>query len=131
MVLRRQEQSLSHCQALRGDGSGELDSNFYQMLKLKWEENPKVNNWLKKKTNKYTSHDIQNEILKVMAMRVLRNIGNSVQSSPFITILIDETTDTSNREQVTLVFRSVSDKLDVAEDFFGLYTVPSIHSTML
>ncbi len=90
-----------------------------------------MNNWLKKKTNKYTSHDIQNEILKVMAMRVLRNIGNSVQSSPFITILIDETTDTSNREQVTLVFRSVSDKLDVAEDFFGLYTVPSIHSTML
>ncbi len=35
MVLRRHEQSLSHCQTLRGDGSGELDSNFYQMLKLK------------------------------------------------------------------------------------------------
>ncbi len=51
-----------------------------------------MNNWLNKKTNKYTSHDIQNEILKVMAMRVLRNIGNSLQSSPFITIMIDETT---------------------------------------
>ncbi len=116
---------------LRGDGSEELDSNFYQMLKLKSEEDPRVNDWLKKKTNKYTSHDIQNEILKVVAMRVLRNIGNSLQSPPFITIMMDETTDASNREQVTLVFRSVSDKLDVNEDFLGLYTVPSIHSRIL
>ena len=73
--------------ALREDGSGELDSNFYQMLKLKSEEDPKVNDWLKKKTNKYTSHDIQNEILKVMAMRVLRNIAYSLLSSSFITII--------------------------------------------
>ncbi len=94
---------------LRGDGSEELDSNFYQKLKLKSEEDPRVNDWLKKKTNKYTSHDIQNEILKVMAMHVLRNIGNSLQSPPFITIMMDETTDASNREQVTLVFRSVRD----------------------
>ncbi len=106
---------------LRGDGSDELDSNFYQMLKLKSEEDPRVNDWLKNKKNKYTSGDIQNAILKVMAMRVLRNIGNSLQSPPFITIMMDETTDASNREQVTLVFRSVSDTLDVNEDFLGLY----------
>ncbi len=61
-----------------------------------------MNNWLKKKTNKYTSHDIQNEILKVMAMCVLWNIANSLQLSP--SIMIDETTDVSNCEQVTLVF---------------------------
>ncbi len=31
---------------LRGDGSGELNCNFYQMLKLKSEADPKVNDWL-------------------------------------------------------------------------------------
>ena len=59
--------------ALRGDGNEELDGNFYQMLKLKAEEDPRVYDWLKKKTNKYTSHDIQNEILKVMAVCVEGN----------------------------------------------------------
>ena len=45
--------------------------------------------------------------------------------------MMDETTDVPNREQVTLVFRSVSGNFDVYEDFLSLYTVPSIHSMTL
>ena len=85
--------------ALRGDGNDE-DSNFVQLLRLKGEDDPDLLEWLKRKTNKYTSHEIQNNIIKVMASHVLRNITSSLQKSPFLTLMMDETTDISNKEQV-------------------------------
>ena len=54
--------------ALRSDG-GEQDGNFMQILKLKGEDDQAVISWLQKKINKYTSHEIQNDILKVMSPR--------------------------------------------------------------
>ena len=40
--------------------------------------------------------------------------------------MIDETTDISNREQVTIVIRRVDEDLEVYEEFIGLYQVDSI-----
>ncbi len=68
--------------------------------------------------NKYTSHEIQNSILKVMATYILRDIYESIKLSPFITVMMDEATDISNKEQVTIVF-------------IGLFEVPSIDSKTL
>ena len=47
--------------AIRGHGD-ESDSNFHQLLKLR-KDDPRIETWLKKKTDTYTSSDIQNEIL--------------------------------------------------------------------
>ena len=44
--------------AIRGDGN-ENDSNFIQLFKLRCEDNPKVYEWMLKRTDKYTSHDMQ------------------------------------------------------------------------
>ena len=65
--------------------------------------------WLKKKTNKYTSPEIQNEILKLMALQVLREVAANLHSTTFYTIMVDETTDVSNDEQVVLCLRWVDD----------------------
>ena len=54
---------------LRGHGSG-MDSNFLQLLKLQAQDDPRIESWLNKRTDKYTSADIQNEILKVMALKI-------------------------------------------------------------
>ena len=43
----------------------------------------------------------------------------------------DETTDASNREQVTLIIRQVTEDLQVHEDILGLYSVPSIDASAL
>ena len=80
---------------------------------------------MKQKTDKYTSADIQNEMVKVMALRVLRKIAGSLQSAPFFTVMVDETTDVSNVEQVVICIRWVSEKFEVQEEFVGLYKVPS------
>ena len=114
----------------RGDRNEE-DSNFLQLLRLKAEDDPDLLEWLKQKTNKYTSHEIQNDIIKVMAINVLRSITTSLQTSQFITLMMDETTDISNKEQVTFTIRWVSDNLEVHEEFIGLYEVPAIDAVTL
>ena len=57
--------------------------------------------WLQKKTGKYTSHDIQNEMLKIMALSILRKIAVNLRTTEFYTIMVDECTDISNHEQVS------------------------------
>ena len=39
--------------------------------------------------DKYTSHDIQNELLKIMSHYVLRGIAEQIQNSSFLTVMID------------------------------------------
>ena len=64
--------------------------------------------WLQKKKGKFTSHDTQNEILKLMALSVLREIAVNLQRTEFYTIMVDECADIGNREQVTFtVLKSV------------------------
>ena len=67
---------------------------------------------LEKKRMKYTCREIQNEILSIMAKAVLWKIISKFQSS-FFTVMIDETTDISNTEQVVLVFQWVNNELSV------------------
>ena len=43
--------------------------------------------WLEKKKGKFTSHDTQNEILKLMALSVLREIAVSLQRTELYTIM--------------------------------------------
>ena len=63
--------------------------------------------WLRKK-GKFTSHDTQNEILKFMALSVLREIAVNLQRTELYTIMVDECADIGNREQVTFtVLKSV------------------------
>ena len=88
--------------ARRGDGDKQ-DGNFMQLMKLKGKDDEAVINWLQRKVNKYTSHEIQNDFLKVMAMHLLSGITTFLQQSPFLAVKVDETTDLSNREQMTVV----------------------------
>ena len=116
--------------AIRGDGDEE-NSNFIQLFKLRGEDDPKFAKWLEKKTDKYVSADIQNELLKVMGLQVLRNIATSLHSAEFYSIMVDETTDVSNKEQAVLCFRWVSDDLIAHEDFVGLYGIENTEAKTL
>ena len=116
--------------ALRGDKE-EKDGNLRQLLSMKAECDANLAEWLIRKENVYTSPEIQNEIIKLMGIQILRDIALNLQSSPFLSIMADETTDSSNREQVTLFIRWVSDDFQVHEEFLGLYHVASIDAATL
>ncbi len=115
---------------LRGHGD-EADSNYMQLMKLRSEEDSRVKDWLKKKTDKYTSPEIQNEILKLMALSVLRQVVHSIHDAPFCSLMIDETTDVSNKEQVVIFLRWIDKKFEANEEFIGLHQVDSTTSAVL
>ena len=87
--------------AFRGDGD-EANSNFVQLLQLRGMDDPRINDWVLKKTNRYTSHDIQDELLKAMALTLLPKVAANVADAKFFCIMFDEYTDVANREQLVV-----------------------------
>ena len=112
---------------LRGDGNDE-DSNLKQ---LRSHDDPTMRQHMEKSAEKYTSHDIQNEILDIMALTVTREICSVIRRASYYTIMADEVTDASNREQVAVCFRWVDDDFECHEDFVGVYIVDSIEANVV
>jgi hypothetical protein len=85
----------------------------------------------KKKTDKYISHDIQNELMKTMALMVLRQVCQKIRDNGWYTIMADECTDVANKEQFTILIRWIDENLEDHEDFVGLYEMATIDANSL
>ena len=114
--------------ALRGNGE---NSDFYQFLLVEGRRNPGFGKWLQKTTCKYTSHDIQNEIIEIMALEILREVIQSVKNANFYSIMADETQDVSNTEQLSFFVRSVGENFEVFEYFIGLHEIENTFANHL
>ena len=66
-----------------------------------------------------------------MAVSTLRNIAAKLSNSVFFTLMDDEVTDVSNKEQVAVCLRSTDENFDVHEHFIGLHVVESIQADVL
>ena len=69
---------------------------------------------------KYTSSSIQNELIDLVGKLVQESIVSEINSSkagPCFTVLVDETTDVSTIEQLSLCVRYVTDDAGVHESF--------------
>ena len=75
--------------AFRGDGN-ESDLYFMWLLNLRSEDDSNLADWVKQKTDKYTSPEMQNEMVKIMALRILRKISANLQCTSFYTVMLDE-----------------------------------------
>jgi hypothetical protein len=62
---------------------------------------------VKQKTDKYTSPEMQNETVKVMALRILRKISFNLQSKSFYSMMLDETTDVNVEQVVVCLIRDI------------------------
>lgn len=67
----------------------------------------------------YISKTIQNDLIKACGEHIRDMISEEVRSCRFFSIIADEATDSSNCEQLSIVFRFVDDKMDVREEFMG------------
>ena len=90
-----------------------------------------VDRWLSKKSNKFTSHDIQDSILKEMAHKILCDIGQNIHDGGLFSIAADECIDCSNKEQFTINLRWVDSKPQDHTEFIGMYNVHSIDAKSL
>ena len=70
---------------------------------------------MKKKTNTYTSHDIQNEVLHIVALGILRDVSKSI----------------SYTEQLVVCIRWVDELLQDLENVIGVYNVGTIDAKTL
>ena len=82
---------------------------------------------MSKSQDKFTSPEIQNEFLSIMAMTILRQIVDIIRGKLY-TIMIDETTDISNTEQMIFCLRYVDDDLLVHKEVIGLYCLENTSS---
>jgi hypothetical protein len=67
----------------------------------------------------FTSPSVQNEVLNIMSDLVVKDIVNDVHSSEYFSLIGDETSDISNREQVSVCLRYVF-KGEIQERFIGV-----------
>ena len=80
----------------------------------------------------HLTHDIENEILDIMAFTVAKELCSVIRRASYYTIMADEITDASNREQVAVCFCWVrDDDFECHEDFVGIYMVDSIEVNAL
>ena len=114
-------------QGLAMQGHTDAESNFNQLLKLRANDVPLLTDWLQRKNDKYTYHEIQTELVSIMADIVSRQLVTSLDNS-FFSILCDEYTDVSNKEQLTLCVRWIDKELEAHEDFLGFVNIPNIRA---
>ena len=61
----------------------------------------------KKGSDKYTSPEVQNDILTLMSNAVLRVVAGKLQEAEFFTLMTGECVDSYNNEQLMIFFRYV------------------------
>lgn len=118
-------------QGLAIRGHEDVNSNFFQLLELRKNDVPELKDWLGRSGYKWTSHDIQNEIIDLLGKSVLRKVLASIKKTEHFSIMVDETSDSSIHEQVSFCIRTVDDSLIINEDFIGLYETPNTESQTL
>ncbi|XP_011171898.1 zinc finger MYM-type protein 1-like [Solenopsis invicta] len=90
--------------SLRGIGSNER-SNFNEILQARSEDILELRAWLHRKGHKWTSHDIQNEILELMASNIKQQNLKEIKAAHFFSLTLDETSDIARLEQVSISIR--------------------------
>jgi len=78
---------------------------------------------MKKNRDTYLSHYIQHEMIKLFASHILDDVSRKIRKSGCFTLMCDECTDVSNKEQLTICLRWVDENLKDHENFVGLYQV--------
>ena len=79
----------------------------------------------KLKEGEYASHDIQNEIIALMANEVMRDLLRQI-GDRYFSLICDEYTNVSNKEQLTLCLRWIDNDPEAHEDFIGFHQIPNI-----
>ncbi|XP_073066009.1 uncharacterized protein [Primulina eburnea] len=106
--------------------------NYIELINLLGRMNPEIGSILEKaaKNAKYTSAEIQREILKIIAGIVRDKIREEIGEAKFC-ILVDEAIDESNKEQMAIILRYVDRDGFIRERFFEVVHVENTSALTL
>ena len=108
-VIRRLRLLARQGIALQGEAN---EDNFSQLMLLLSTNDDNITKHLASKKHKYTHHEIQNELLDLMARQVLRSKVMTIERNRCLPIMADEYTDKRNKEQLSFCVRTVADSLE-------------------
>ncbi|XP_028394417.1 zinc finger MYM-type protein 1-like [Dendronephthya gigantea] len=125
--LRRQG-LISHLQTMKTllrqgvaiRGNTDLDSNIYQ-FNLDKAIHDKGLELLLNEKHYTTAHDILVEQQQLLILNARRNLLENVREKDFFSILADESSDVSKKEQLSFSVRTCDDDYKVSEDFVGIF----------
>lgn len=113
--------------AFRGDieNSDSLNrGNYIELIHLLAAYNPVLENHLDTSTVfSGLSSDIQNDIISSIAYVLKEEIRVEFENADYVGLLLDETTDVSNKSQLSIIFRYVKKDGFVVERFFSFVDV--------
>ncbi|XP_042465598.1 zinc finger MYM-type protein 1-like [Zingiber officinale] len=106
--------------------------NYLELVALLGRMNPEIGSTLEKtsKNAKYTSPEIQREILKIIADIVRDKIRAEIGEAKFC-ILVDEAIDESSKEQMAIILRYVDRDEFIRERFFEVVHVENTSALTL
>lgn len=100
-----------------------------QLLMLRASDCPQLDSWIKER--KYFSPTILNEQISLMGLQLLRSLLDDIKQAQFFSLIADEATDESKKEQLTVCIRWVDDEFTIHEDPLELIHVPKCDSDTL
>ena len=69
----------------------------------------------------YVHHNYQNDLINIMSKQLLRKKLYDVNRTKMFSLMCDEYTDVSNKQQLSICRRWIDDSLNPHEDFLGIY----------
>ena len=132
--------------ALRGHGDEKKSGNLWNLLWIIGRYNADINSYMTSQSSiRFLSPEIQNEMLTILSLMVSRKIiaivklesqifftpADGITNSYVFSLIADETSDISNKEQVSICIRYCSNSFISGEVFFGFFETCKTDSTTL
>ena len=108
-------------QGLPVRGKVEGQSNLMTLLDGRADDVVELQKWLKRMEKfKWLSPEVTNEILKTFSYAILQQLEDEVMTinAGYYGIILDETSNVANKEQISICFRVVQENFLIEELFF-------------
>lgn len=100
-----------------------------QLLLLRSDDHPGLKNFMSDK--RYLSPEVINKLVSLMGRYVLKSILSSVNNTRLYSIISDEVSDVSHKEQLCITLRWVSDDFEIFEKPVEIIYVPKTDSATI
>ena len=109
-MLLMQLSSLKYLlQGLAIRGHEDIEGNLLQLLSFRSSDCSQLNAWIKER--KYLSPQIVNEQISLIGLTVLRRVLSDIHRAQWFSLIVDEETDVSHREQMVVCIRCMKELL--------------------
>ena len=105
-----------------------IEDNLIQLLSLS-SDCSQLNAWIKER--KYLSPQIVNEQISLMGLTVLRRLLSDIRRAQWFSLIVDEATDVSHKEQTVVCIRWVDEDFSIHEDPLELIHLPKTDAETL